>query len=133
MATLRRGLARLTESGRLLELAEQPSLQCEHTACVGLRALMIVAEEVKNAVREQGSYLRSNGNRTFGCLPGGRIDGNDDVAEQIVFSRRYLPFAHRESENIGGSILVAIGCVQRLHFRIADQHDAELGCNIQLA
>lgn len=82
-----------------------------HAAVLG-RRLVIPAEEVEEAVREEHRDLVEDACPTFVSLfPRGR-NAHNDVAQSLACELRKVAFTHRESEDVRWAIFMAIDFVQ---------------------
>ncbi len=73
---------------------------------------MVPAEEVEEAVSEKHADLVENRGATGkGLLPRGG-NAHNDVAEHAARQRTELALVHRERQDVGGTVLTAIGLVQ---------------------
>lgn len=102
-----RWLRRLTETGGL----------GAHVAVLG-GGVVVPAEEMEKAMRQEHRHLGEDARPLLvGLFPRGG-DADNDVAEHWPCKVGEVPFLHREREDVGGSIDMAIEFVQLVHARI---------------
>jgi len=91
---------------------------------------VVPPQQVKRTVDEQHRDLREHVVTRAHGLPTRGFDADDDVPEETVPHVAELPFAHREREHVGRSVLRAIVAVQRVDVRVIREDDGEL-CILQ--
>ena len=85
---------------------------------------MVEAEEMEEAVDDEvGDFLFKGALMDRG-LTGGRFEGEDDIAEDLVRADR-LPLPHREGEDVGGRIDAAVAGVKGADPLVPEEEEAQ--------
>ena len=61
---------------------------------------------------EQHRHLVEDGSAARACLLAGGLDAHNDVSEDVTGESAELAFVHRERQNVGRAIFMAIDLVQ---------------------
>src|SRR5439155_13031300 len=109
-----------------LEHACQGPLAARHPPGLGRRALVVVAEEVEEAVDQETLALAAERLAAPGCLAAGSVDRDDDVAEEAVGGAGGS-FGLREGEHVRRAVAPAPAAVQPPHLPVGDEEHGELG------
>ena len=93
-----------------------------------VRLLVIVPQEVENAVDYQPGDFPPKRVALRPGLPEGGRDRNDDVAQKTGrASFQVAGILQRKRQNVGGLILAAVDPVEGLNPAVADERQADLG------
>src|SRR5512143_2116006 len=117
--------------GSICQAGEQSALLGEHAPRVGRRTLVVVPQEMEDAVGEEDAHLVGERDVAGSGLAGGGVERDDDVAEHVWMDAGILTLAQGEGEHVGGPILAAPVAVERVDLGVADQGDAELGGDVE--
>lgn len=82
---------------------------------------MVVAQQVQDAVNEQTLKFVRHAAFALSCLAAQRIDGDDDVAQQIGADF----VGQRKRQDVGRGVAVAVAAVQFMDRRIGYEAQAQ--------
>ncbi len=102
-----------------------------HHATVFGRRLMVVAQEVEQAVGEEETNLLRDRLSVLRRLPSCGGKRNHYVSEEVRMQHRTLPFRHGKCEDIGRSILAPIVSVESMNQWVATEEDGNL-CGVPI-
>ena len=86
---------------------------------------MVVAEQMQNAMDQQGYHLTLESSAAGLRLASRLFDGDDHVAKYFYAGRRLA--VEEKGEHIGGFPFLAVFTVERAHLPVPHQGDAEFG------
>lgn len=94
--------------------------------CTGWAALMVKTGEVAHTMCDQHGDFDIERVALGTCLTTGRVDGYDDVSEDIPCTGHRLALLRCERKDIGGGVCVTPRAVQRAHLEVMNEGDAHL-------
>jgi len=123
--------SRIQNSGVGIKPCHQAALSGEHAARFGGGALVVLAKQVQDAVNEEDADLFFDRGATFLCLPGGRVEGDDDITDEAATVARGGVDGKRE--HVGRPVCFPVTSVQAMDFLIPYQCNAQLGIDLENA
>ncbi len=87
--------------------------------------LMIVAEQMENAVQQQKNQLAFEGDAGLGGIPGRCLGGDHHIAKQLGAKIPSLPLAHGEGDDVGRLVPLQIVAIDDADLGIVDDQDRQ--------